>query len=243
MSAELSTHIYNTDNQAGIIACGADMIRVLIVNENRLMANIIASVLEDENGIEVVGVSHSFEEAKGLLKEHATDVILLSINMQKENALLITKQLNTAQDEINVVVYGLKDHEDQILPFLEAGADGIIKEKDNANTLINTIRMAQDGKTRLSPEMTRSLIDRITQLSHLNTDLSTDSIPTHDLTQRELEVLECIGNDMTNKEIAKKLFIEVGTVKNHVHHILDKLNVNTRSEASQFLMFTNRPNS
>lgn len=216
----------------------ADKIRVLIVNEDRLLANIFASVLEDEEDIQVVGCSHSYEQALNLLQDHKIDVVLLSAKMKSENALLLTRQLKDAENVDNLVVYGINDHKDQIIPFIEAGADGIVKRKDDEDDLVRTIRLAYDGKARLSPEITAGLIERVAQLSQLNTKPGIESLPTGDLTPREMEVLECLGKNMSNKEIADALFIEVGTVKNHVHHILDKLNVNSRGAATQFLIFT-----
>lgn len=215
-----------------------DKIRVLIVNEQRLLANLFASVLENEQDIEVIGCSHSYEQALELLQEHTIDVLLLSVKMKNENILMLTKQLKDATNVDNLVVYGLKDNKEQVIPFIEAGADGIVNREDDEEDLINAIRMAHAGKARLSPEITSGLIDRIAKLSQLNTNLAIESLPTKDLTPREMEVLECLGKNMSNKEIAESLFIEVGTVKNHVHHILDKLNVSSRGEASQFLIFT-----
>ncbi len=216
----------------------ADKIRVLIVNEQRLLANLFASVLENEQDIEVIGCSHSYEQALELLQEHTIDVLLLSVKMKNENILMLTKQLKDATNVDNLVVYGLKDNKEQVIPFIEAGADGIVNREDDEEDLISAIRMAHAGKARLSPEITSGLIDRIAKLSQLNTNLAIESLPTKDLTPREMEVLECLGKNMSNKEIAESLFIEVGTVKNHVHHILDKLNVSSRGEASQFLIFT-----
>jgi len=217
-----------------------DKIRVLIINEQRLLANLFASVLENEHDIEVIGCSHSYEQAFELLQEHKIDVLLLSVKMKNENILMLTKQLKDATNVDNLVVYGLKDNKEQIIPFIEAGADGIVNREDDEEDLISAIRMAHAGKARLSPEITSGLIDRIAKLSQLNTNLAIESLPTKDLTPREMEVLECLGKNMSNKEIAESLFIEVGTVKNHVHHILDKLNVSSRGEASQFLIFTQK---
>jgi len=216
------------------------MIRVLIVNEEKLVANIFASVLEEEGDIKVIGCSHSYEEAKKLLQEEQVDVVLLSVKMSNTNAFSLTKQLKDTAGETNLVVYGLRDQKDQIIPFIEAGADGIVMKKDDEDDLINTIRLAYQGKAQLSPELTRALIDRLGQLSNLTTNAPTEPLPTKDLTQRELEVLECLGENMSNKEISEKLFIEVGTVKSHVHNILGKLDVSSRGEASQFLIFSRK---
>jgi DNA-binding NarL/FixJ family response regulator len=98
------------------------MIRVLIVNEVRLLANIIASVLEDEDDIEVVGCSPSFEDALQLIENNHIDVVLLSLKMQKQNALLLTKKIDQASPDADLVVYGLSGAEDHILPFIEAGS-------------------------------------------------------------------------------------------------------------------------
>jgi len=204
----------------------------------RLLANIIASLLEDEDDIDVIGCSHSLDEAIDLMQNNQIDVILLSRKIRKENVLDLTKKLGETASDSNLIVYGLPEDENHILPFIEAGADGIVKTGDSADKLVSTIRLAYQGKAKFSPKITRSLIDRISQLSTYTENYWSNLPPTDDLTDRELEVLECLGKNMSNKEIARKLFIEVGTVKNHVHHILNKLDVNTRGEASEYLMLT-----
>ena len=103
--------------------------------------------------------------------------------------------------------------------------------------MIETIRAAQEGKVFVSPEIAAAMVERISDLAQMFSDVENSVTDDADLTPRELEVLKLIGEDLTNQQIAEELVIEVGTVKNHVHSILEKLNVSSRGEAAAYLAF------
>ena len=215
-------------------------IQVLIVNDIPLMGRIIASMLEDEEDIEVVRCVSSKEEAETFIEKNDIDMVLINPRMKDRGALGLIQFLDETSPSASVVVYGIPEKENKVLPFLEAGADGYIRSDDTIADFVSTIRASHQGRANISPEITRALIERISELSELKTKLDPGKISEVELTPRELEVLECVGREMKNKEIAEELFIEVGTVKNHVHNILEKLNVSSRGEASQYLMYIKR---
>jgi DNA-binding NarL/FixJ family response regulator len=123
---------------------------------------------------------------------------------------------------------------------VEAGATGYVLKDHSLEDLIETVRAAQDGKVFVSPQIAAALMKRLSDLAQMFSDVENNVTDTTNLTARELEVLELIGKGMTNQQIAKKLVVEIGTVKNHVHSILEKLNVKTRDEAAAYLAFIKR---
>jgi DNA-binding NarL/FixJ family response regulator len=118
---------------------------------------------------------------------------------------------------------------------VEAGATGYVLKDDSLEDLIETVRAAQDGKVFVSPQIAAAIMERLSGLARLFSDVENNITNATDLTARELEVLKLISEGRTNQQIAENLVIEVGTVKNHVHNILDKLNVSSRREAAAYL--------
>ena len=128
------------------------------------------------------------------------------------------------------------DRPDIALDFIEAGASGYILETESADTLVSRIHSAARGEVIISPEMTAQIIKRISQISlrYRRNGLSAVSNQNQlqSLSSREKQVLDLLSQGHTNDEIAQQLFITCGTVKNHVHHILKKLNVTNREQAT-----------
>ncbi|MFP4344300.1 MAG: LuxR C-terminal-related transcriptional regulator [Anaerolineales bacterium] len=208
------------------------MIRTLIVNEIQLMCNVITSVLEEEEDINVVGVATTLEDA--LQRIDTTDIILVSTHLPEDGALLLTSKVMEAELPAKVVVLGLAESESEILRYVEVGAAGYVLKDDSVDELLRNIRAIHRGEAVVSPEIAAALMSRVTELAQLFTDVDVGTGVDSQLTDREQEILGLISQGMTNREIADQLIIEVGTVKNHVHNILNKLNVSTRHEAAAF---------
>lgn len=209
------------------------MIRVLVVNEQHLMANLIASVLDGEADMAVAGSATS--AAGALLRIAEADVLLVSTRLPDGEALKLVQQLTQEYPDKAALVMGVAESEWEILRYVEAGASGYVLRDDSVEELLRHVRAAHAGKARVSPEIAAALMSRVAELAQLvsQSSISADLV---DLTPRELEVLELIGQDLTNQQIAERLVIEVGTVKNHVHNILDKLGVSSRRDAVGYLV-------
>jgi DNA-binding NarL/FixJ family response regulator len=211
------------------------MIHVLLVNEIRLMCNVLNAALEDEPDIKVVGCATSYNEALEILNRSDVDVVLVSTRLPDRGALRLTETITSDQPTTDVVVLGVTEKKERVLQYVEAGAVGYILKDDTVDDMVAAIQAAEQGKALVSPEIAGALMERVSELASMFADLETGVIESAGLTTRELEVLELLGQNMTNQEIADQLVIEVGTVKNHVHSILSKLNVNTRDEAATYL--------
>jgi two-component system, NarL family, nitrate/nitrite response regulator NarL len=209
------------------------MIRVLVVNEQPLMANLIASVLDGEADMVVAGSATS---AAGALQRTAeADVLLVSTRLPDGEALKLVQQLTQEYPDKAALVMGVAESEWEILRYVEAGASGYVLRDDSVEELLRHIRAAHAGKARVSPQIAAALMARVAELAQLVSQ-SSINVDLAELTPRELEVLELIGQGLTNQQIAERLVIEVGTVKNHVHNILDKLGVSSRRDAVGYLV-------
>ncbi|MCL4561572.1 MAG: response regulator transcription factor [Chloroflexi bacterium] len=197
------------------------MIRVLIVNEVPLVSDLIAALLQGEADIEVIGSVQVAEQAASLLSQ--CDVALISAGLARGEAGKLTHWIAEEFPAVRMLVVGLGKPGEEALACLAPGVCGHVLPNDTTSTLLETIRNAYVGK-RDAPENIRSKDPR-----HL--DNGNDSA---ELTPREFEILKLIDQGLTNQEIANQLFVEVGTVKHHVHNILQKLDVSNRQDAAEY---------
>lgn len=208
------------------------VIRVLAVNEIRLMCNVISAMLEEEPDIEVVGTATTSEEALAQISE--CDVVLVNTGLPDNGALKLTRAVVEKAPSVRVLVMGLAESETEILQYVETGAAGYVLKDDSVDELLRHIRATHSDEALVSPEIAAALMSRVSELAQSYPGTAGVD-ETAELTPREHEVLQLIGQGLSNQEIADRLIIEVGTVKNHVHNILQKLNVNSRQDAAAYL--------
>jgi DNA-binding NarL/FixJ family response regulator len=210
-----------------------DMIRVLVVNSIQLIGNVITAVLRGEPDMEVVGCVTTVEDA--LAQAPNSDIVLLSTRLPEGGAIRITQALAESGLPVKVLMLGLAESEAEILRYVEAGAAGYVLQDESVEDLLAKVRAAYQGLAHISPEIAAALMERVAELARLAGKPEGETSELDDLTQREREILTLIGQGLSNQEIAQKLVIEIGTVKNHVHSILRKLNVSSRHDAADFL--------
>jgi len=213
------------------------MIRTLIVHDICLIADLLAKALNDEGDIVVAHQVISPEEALEFLKEEQCDVLLVNILLPEQGALNLTKTVAKKFSDVKIVVTGLLESKTAILQCLEMGAAGYVQQDDSVGDLVKKVRCVARGEALVSPQVAGALIARLAELKRLATELNGyQEISLQDqcteLTAREREILDLIGKGYTNQRIADELIIGVGTVKNHVHNILEKLDVHTRKQAA-----------
>ena len=215
-----------------------DPIKVLLVIEVRLIGNIFASVLEDEADIKVVGCVSTVEEALTFIQTREVDLALMSADLPDQGALRFTHAVIDRGLPIKVLALGLsEENKNEAVRYIEAGACGLVLKDSSVEELLTAIRLAQKGEAEVSGKIAGAMMERLSYLARMFSAVETKIDGDARLTSRELEVLQFIGEGLTNQEIAARLVVEVGTVKNHVHSILEKLNVNNREEAASYLAF------
>jgi DNA-binding NarL/FixJ family response regulator len=218
-----------------------DRIKVLLVIETPLIGNIFASVLEEEPDITVAGCVASAHDALTFLRGQEVSVVVVSVGLPDRGALPLIRALADEAPSTKVLALGLsEDDKNDVLRFIEAGAAGYILKDISLKEFLDSIRLAHQGEAWVSTKMAGVMMERLSRLARMFAAVEQKMDGDVRLTSRELEVLQCIGRGLTNQEIAAHLVVEVGTVKNHVHNILEKLNVNNRDEAASYLAFIKR---
>lgn len=215
-------------------------ISLLLVNEIRLMGNVIVAALEDEPDITVVACVTTYDEALQAVRERDVDVALVSTRLPDNGGLRLTSAIAEISPGTKVLALGLTEEKKRVLRYVEAGASGYILKDDSLEDLVEIVRATQEGKVFVSPQIAAAMMERLSDLAQMFAGVENNLTDTTALTSREMEVLELISKGYTNQQIAQNLVIEVGTVKNHVHNILEKLNVSSRGEAAAYLAFINR---
>ncbi|MFI5907566.1 response regulator [Dactylosporangium sp. NPDC051541] len=197
-------------------------VRVLVVDDQQLVRDGIASLLSIQPGIEVVGTAAGGEEALQRAADLTPDVVLMDVRMPGLDGVEATRALRRAHPSCRVVMLTTFDDDQYVALALRAGADGYLLKDLGAAELADAVRLAHRGVAQLDPSVARRLA----------TARPADT-PT-DLTTRELEILRLVATGATNREIAARMFLSEGTVKNHVSRILTRLGLRDRTQAAVY---------
>jgi DNA-binding NarL/FixJ family response regulator len=197
---------------------------VVVGGCTRLYCDGIALLLTAAGGVEVVGKGTTRTEILDCVDEVAPDVVLLDPAVA--GGMELVRELALDRD-VRVVAHGCFDSDIEMLACAEAGVCGFLTREASVDDLVAAIRGANEGELLCSPKMAAALLRRVTALASGRLHDATDS----ELTTRELQVARLIDQGLSNKQIALQLEIELSTVKHHVHHILEKLEVARRGEA------------
>ncbi len=203
-------------------------IRVLLADDEALVRTGLRLILESEPDLEVVGEAANGLEAINSASRLQPDVVLMDVRMPALDGLEATRRLvKSAPRGIHVVVLTTFEIDEYVYEALRAGASGFLLKTAPADQLLAAIRAAVAGEALLSPSVTRKLIEEFVRRSPVRgAGVAVDS-----LTAREIEVLRLVGQGLANSEIASTLFLSEATVKTHVSHILDKLEIRDRVQA------------
>ena len=199
---------------------------VLIIDDTRLYREGLTARLAPEAGIERVVPAADGQTALRQLSVLRIDVVLL--NMATSGSIALLHAVVGVAPHVPVVALAVADSDDEVIACAEAGAAGYLQRQDSFADLLAVIQSVARGETLCSPRVAATLLRRVATLAagHRSPPEATN------LTAREREVVHLIDQGMSNKEIARRLCIEVRTVKNHVHNILQKLQVSRRGEAA-----------
>lgn len=185
----------------------------------------LVSYFMTEPDIEVVGEARNGKEGVVLAKEHMPDVMLMDLLMENGNGIEATKEILSFHPTCKIMILTSYYDEEQVFPALEAGAFSYLLKTLPAYKISEAIRDAVNGQATISPKVTDLMMKKLRPREHKLHD---------DLTERELDVLKCLGDGLSNQEIAEKLFIGVKTVKTHVSNTLAKLELTDRTQAAVY---------
>ncbi len=210
------------------------MISVLIADDQRLVREGIASLLELQDGIQVVGMATNGEEALNQALALKPNVILMDVRMPKMDGISAVVEIRKQLPECQVLMLTTFDDEEYIVKSLTAGARGYLLKDIPAHDLAQAVRLTYAGIYQLSPSVAGKLVGQLAAYKPGGAPAASDAKTRVDLTDRELEVLKLVATGATNREIAEKLSVSEGTVKNHMSNILTRLGLRDRLQAALF---------
>lgn len=206
----------------------AKKIRVLLADDQSILADGIRSVLSSCSEIEVVGIAADGFEALEMLEKYKPDVILMDIRMPNMNGVIATQEVKRRHPEVKVLILTTFDDSDYILNAINNGASGYLLKDTSSAALIDAIRNAYAGDTILPAKIARRIADAAKMVS---TDREIRLKRAFSLSDREVEIALMIYEGFTNKQIASALKLTDGTSRNYISATYVKLGVSSRSDA------------
>jgi DNA-binding NarL/FixJ family response regulator len=194
-------------------------VRIVVADDHPIVRAGIVGVLETAEGIDVVAQAGDGAEAVAAAAQHRPDLVLLDLQMPRMDGVEATRRILQSVPGVRVLVLTTYESDESILRAIEAGASGYLLKAAPEDEILAGIRSVASGGVALDPRMAALLVSRV----------QTPAAPT--LSPRESEVLELVGEGLSNPEIGRRLFLSEATVKTHLLHVFEKLEVSDRTRA------------
>lgn len=207
-------------------------IRLLLIEDNRLLRDGIFSILKPHKDIIIIAASGDGKNTLVKIKQLKPNVVLLDLGLRSQNSLHVVEIVKRDFPQAKIVVMDLAPVQADILQYVKAGANGFILKDASLNDFLITIRSVSEGATILPPLLIDSLFSQI--VDHAVREGKSKLKESVRMTKREREVILHLGEGMSNKEIAQKIHISTYTVKSHIHNIMEKLALHTRLEIANY---------
>jgi len=193
-------------------------LQILIADDHKIIRDGLQAMLEDAEGINVVAEATGGEEVLEICRSEKIDIVIMDINMPEPNGIETTRMLKKEFPNINVLALTMMQEDEHIRRMIAAGAGGYISKSSGSEELIEAIHTVAKGENYFSEEATKAVMKNLVESG----GKKKKSVSSGDLTERELEVLKLICRELTNKEIAEKLYISIRTVDAHRRNLLQK---------------------
>ncbi len=202
-----------------------ETIKVLIVDDHQVVRQGLRTFLELQEDILVIGEAGNGEAAVAMAGQSMPDVILMDLAMPGLDGITATSRIKSICPDTKVIALTSFTEDDKIFPALQAGASSYLLKDVTPDELVDAIRAAHHGETRLHPDVMRRLVDQVARQTPAK-----QSSPIPGITERELEVIQLVAQGKSNREIAEALTISDKTAKAHISNILGKLELNDRTQ-------------
>ena len=214
-----------------------DAIRLLLVDDQEIIRQGLATILKYAEGIEVVGQASDGNQARALAHELKPDVVLMDLKMPGLGGIPATRQIVAELPDTRVVILTTYDTDDLVFEGIKAGASGYLLKDASAGTLVAAIRGVMRGESQIAPKVARKVLSEFQRLVEVSESAPgsrgalDDGLVIEPLTAREEDVLRLLVEGLSNREIGEKLFLSEGTIKNYVSAVIGKLQANDRTHA------------
>lgn len=207
-------------------------IRLLLIEDNRLLRNGILAILKPQKDIVIIAASGDGKNTLLKIKQLKPNIVLLDLGLRSQNSLHVVEIVKKDFPEAKIIIMDLAPVQADILQYVKAGANGFILKDASLNDFLITIRTVAEGSTVLPPLLVDSLFSQI--VDHAVREGKSKLNEAVKMTKREREVIGFLGEGMSNKEIGQKIRISTYTVKSHIHNIMEKLALHTRLEIANY---------
>jgi len=207
-------------------------ISLVLIDDNRLLREGLAAMVHTQPGFKVLVASADVEEALRKVREAKPEVVLLDFGLEDHDSLSLTATVHGEVPAARVIVMGLLPVQEDVANYVRAGASGFIMKDASFEDFFSTIRAVAAGAEILPPALTNSLFSQIARNAAGGSKARV--LEAVRLTNRERQVIDLLGEGLSNKEISTRLHIAVHTVKSHVHNVLEKLALHSRLEVAAF---------
>jgi len=207
-------------------------IRILLIEDNRLLREGISALLKKQPDMNVVTTVGNGENILELISKLKPNIVLLDLGLRSQNSFQVVKLIKKDFLETKIIVMDLIPLQADVFEFVQAGVSGFMLKDISVAEFLKTIRSVYEGAQVLPPHLTGSLFSQIVEHA-INGSKPSIIDASVRMTKRERQVIELVADGFTNKEIAQNLHLSTYTVKSHVHNILEKLSLNTRVQIAK----------
>jgi DNA-binding NarL/FixJ family response regulator len=207
-------------------------IRLLLIEDNRLLRDGIFSILKSHKDIVIIAASGDGKNSLSKIQQLKPNVVLLDLGLRSQNSLHVVEVVKKEFPQAKIIVMDLAPVQADILQYVKAGANGFILKDASLNDFLITIQTVSEGSTVLPPLLVDSLFSQI--VDHAVREGTSTIKEAVRMTKREREVIELLCEGMSNKEIGQKIHVSTYTIKSHIHNIMEKLALHTRLEIANY---------
>ncbi|MEU0491281.1 response regulator [Nocardiopsis changdeensis] len=206
---------------------GDETIRVFLVDDHEIVRRGVGSLLDDEDGVEVVGEAGTAAQALARVPALAPDVVVLDVRLPDGDGVTVCREIRSLLPDTRILMLTSYSDDEALYGAVMAGASGYILKQIHGTDLVGAVRTVAQGRSLLDPESTTRMLERLREEAGRKDPLG-------ELTDQERRVLELIGEGLTNREIGARMYLAEKTVKNYVSRVLAKLGMARRTQAAAY---------
>lgn len=206
------------------------MINVLIADDQELIRQSLQIILNLSDNINVLGAVSNGEQVLRAIRKQEPDVILMDIRMPEMDGVIATKLVKESHPDIKIIILTTFDDDEYVFNAIKYGASGYLLKGTSTDELVEAIEKVYNGTAMINEDIASKVVRLFNQLANQNVIISVDDKDIEELKPNEKEVIALVGRGFSNKEIAEKLFLSNGTIRNMVSTILGKLHLRDRTQ-------------